>query len=79
MEQRNVITVEVNLEQRRLQQREVNLEQHRFTLKLTSDKVNTRSKICRGQYYTFYHGYCKDQRNAAVIILRYTTLRHNGL
>ena len=27
----------------------------------------------------FYHGYCKDQRNAAVIILRYTTLRHNGL
>ena len=30
-------------------------------------------------YYEFYHGYCKDQRNAAVIILRYTTLRHNGL
>ena len=29
--------------------------------------------------YTFYHGYWKDQRNAAVIILRYTMLRHNGL
>ena len=29
-------------------------------------------------YIKFYHGYCKDQRNAAVIILRYTTLRHNG-
>ena len=23
--------------------------------------------------------YCKNQRNAAVIILRYTMLRHNGL
>ena len=27
----------------------------------------------------FYHVYCKDQRNATVIILRYTTRRHNGL
>ena len=27
-------------------------------------------------YFTFYTSYCKD---AAVIILRYTTLRHNGL
>ena len=27
----------------------------------------------------FYHGYCKDQRNAAVIILRYAMLRHNAL
>ena len=27
----------------------------------------------------FYHGYCKYQRDAAVIILRYTTLRHIGL
>ena len=26
-------------------------------------------------YQVFYYGYCKDQRNAAVIILRYTTLR----
>ena len=24
-----------------------------------------------------YHGYCKDQRNAAIIIIRYTMLRHN--
>ena len=23
--------------------------------------------------------YCKDQRNAAVIILRYTKIRHNGI
>ena len=30
-------------------------------------------------YMEFYHGYCKDQRNAAVIILRYTMLRHNEL
>ena len=32
-----------------------------------------------GQRQQFYHGYCKDQRDATVIILRYTTLRHNGL
>ena len=29
--------------------------------------------------YILYHGYCKDQKNIAVIILEYTTLRHNGL
>ena len=27
----------------------------------------------------FYHGYCKDERNAAVIIQRYAMLRHNAL
>ena len=30
-------------------------------------------------YSIFFHGYWKDQRNAAVIILRYTMQRHNGL
>ena len=30
-------------------------------------------------YNVFYHGYCKYQKNAAVIIQRYTTLHHNGL
>ena len=29
--------------------------------------------------HLFYHGYCNYQRNAAVIILQYTMLRHNGL
>ena len=28
---------------------------------------------------TFYHGYCKDQRIAEVIILCYSMLRHNAL
>ena len=32
-----------------------------------------------GQRQQFNHGYCKDLRDATVIILRYTTLRHNGL
>ena len=31
------------------------------------------------KYLEFHHGFCKDQRDAAVIILRYTMLRHNGL
>ena len=30
-------------------------------------------------YVAFYHGYCKNQRKAAVIIIRYTKLRHNAL
>ena len=30
-------------------------------------------------YSKFYHGYFKNQKNAAIIILRYTTLRHTGL
>lgn len=37
------------------------------------------SKLLWFPYSEFYHGYCEDQRNAAVIILRYTMLRHNGL
>ena len=41
--------------------------------------VPTNTNACTSSYSTFYHGYCKDHRNAAVIILRYTTLRHNGL
>ena len=34
---------------------------------------------CTCNIQLIYHGYCKDQRDAAVIILRYTTLCHNGL
>ena len=36
----------------------------------------SRDKELREPHSPFYHGYCKDQSNATVIILRYTTLRH---
>ena len=31
--------------------------------------------IQKEEYYLFYHGYCKEQWNAAVIVLQYTLLR----
>ena len=41
-------------------------------------KFNFFSYIDRFDFL-FYHGYWKDQRDATVIILRYTKLCHNGL
>ena len=45
-----------------------------------SRKFSMNLACLQDTYYNqFYHGYCKDQRNAAVITLRYFTLRHDGL
>ena len=48
-------------------------------LKLGGDSVIEFFFFKSMQYYGFYHGNWKDQRDATVIILRYTMLRHNGL
>ena len=48
--------------------------------KVWNNVLKVHTTIMKGGIdQVFYYGYCKDQRNAAVIILRYTTLRHNGL
>ena len=42
------------------------------TIKFRDLGVNFVSKV------DFSNGFCNDQRDAAVVILRYTTLSHNG-